>query len=149
MSVTGLDSLDKTVHKTNEWLSGIMHDMPTESRREAYVALRSVLHALRDRLPLPIVVSFGAQLPLLVRGIYYDGWHPDGKGLHLRSVEEFLALIERDIPPGSPVESEAAVRAVFGVIERHLDPSETTKVIHVLPKAIQQLWGREPSPRDS
>ena len=43
-------------------------------RRSAYRALRSVLHVLRDRLTPEQAVHLGAQLPLLVRGIFYDGW---------------------------------------------------------------------------
>ena len=38
--------------------------------RSAYRALRSVLHVLRNRLTPEQAVHLGAQLPLLVRGIF-------------------------------------------------------------------------------
>lgn len=151
MTITGLDSLDTTVHKTNEWLSGVMDAIGTSDRRKAYGALRAVIHALRDRLPVASVAGLGAQLPMLVRGIYYDGWHPhpDGKPSHVRSLDDFLDLVEQGFPDKMQLEPEAAARAVFAVMERHLDPNETEKIIHLLPKPLQQLWMRDLGPRDS
>lgn len=151
MTTTGLDAIDTTLRKTNEWLAGIMQGLATDDRRAAYTALRGVLHALRDRLPVANVVKLGAQLPLLVRGIYYDGWHPkaDGELPHVRTLEQFLALVERDFPPGSEIDSEDAARAVLGVMDRHLDPNETAKIVQLLPKPIQALWAAPVEPRDT
>lgn len=151
MTITGLEAIDKTVHKTNEWLSTVMHAIPTDDRKTAYIALRAVLHALRDRLPLVSAIQFGAQLPMLVRGIYYDGWQPtlDGKPVHVRNVEEFLALVERDIPPAARVDAETAARSVFSALELHVDPNETNKIIHLLPAPIQSLWRPAVEGRDT
>lgn len=150
MTMTGLDSIDTTVHKTNEWLSGLMDALAVD-RKRAYAALRSVLHALRDRLPIATVAGLGAQLPLLVRGIYYDGWHPhpDGRLAHVRTPEEFLAVVENELPPGMEVDPERAVRAVLRVLSQHLDPNETSKIIRLLPRPLHELWGNEVEARDS
>lgn len=152
MTNTGIDSIDRTLHKTNEWLAAIADHLRAQERKDAYTALRSVLHALRDRLPVATVASLGAQLPMLVRGVYYEGWHPapDGKpasGIH--TADEFFALVERDLPRHPNIPAETAVRAVFTVLAGHLDPSETEKVIHVLPRRIQDLWKPEPYARDT
>jgi uncharacterized protein (DUF2267 family) len=45
-----------------------------QSKNSAYQALRGTLHALRDRLPKEEAVQLAAQLPLLIKGMYYDGW---------------------------------------------------------------------------
>jgi len=76
MAMTGLKAFDTTIEKTNIWLKEIMQEMNTEDRHRAYNALSSVLHALRDRMPVDEVVQLGAQLPMLVRGFYYEGWDP-------------------------------------------------------------------------
>jgi uncharacterized protein (DUF2267 family) len=73
MSSTGLEAFDKTLQITHVWLDEIMAELGPD-RQRAYHALRAVLHALRDRWPLNLAAHLGAQLPLLVRGIYYDNW---------------------------------------------------------------------------
>jgi uncharacterized protein (DUF2267 family) len=69
MSMTGLDVFDRTLQETNVGLKELMEDLHCDDRQKAYLALRAVLHALRDRLPVHEAVQLGAQLPLLVRGI--------------------------------------------------------------------------------
>ena len=149
MTTTSIDSIDRTLHKTNEWIAGVTEALHDDDRKVAYTALRSVLHALRDRLPLSTVAGLSAQLPLLVRGIYFDGWQPDRTPILVRSLDDFLALIERDLPSGGRLDPEGAARAVFAVMDRHLDPNETEKLIRLLPRAIQDLWRRPVAPRDN
>jgi uncharacterized protein (DUF2267 family) len=62
------------VQKTNEWLQEIMQELGTENRQQASVVLRATLHALRGRLPLEEMAHLGAQLPMLIRGTYHEGW---------------------------------------------------------------------------
>src|SRR5882762_1591385 len=69
MSATGLEVFDKTVQTTNAWLKEIMEATGLD-RRRAYRVLAAVLHALRDRLTVDEVAQLGAQLPILVRGLY-------------------------------------------------------------------------------
>jgi len=76
MSQTGVAAFDSTIQTTNVWLHDIMERLGWQDRHRAYHALRAVLHALRDRLPVDQAAALGAQLPMLVRGFYYEGWHP-------------------------------------------------------------------------
>src|SRR3546814_6955305 len=84
----------------------------------AYHALRSVLHALRDRLTLEEAAHLGAQLPMLVRGIYYDSWHPAGMPRRERSEGEFLAHVEKGLRNIRPMNPGEAVQSVFKEIGR-------------------------------
>ena len=66
------DIFDGTLQKTQIWLNELMTALDWENHpHKAYLALRTVLHALRDRLTVEEAVQLGAQLPMLVRGFYY------------------------------------------------------------------------------
>ena len=120
MSATGLAAFDETVHKTNTWLKEIAQALGSD-RHRAYQALRAVLHCLRDRLTIDEAAQLGDQLPMLVRGIYYEAWHPAGKPEKIRSREDFLAGMATRLAH-APIKPEDAARAVFQVLERHVAP---------------------------
>jgi uncharacterized protein (DUF2267 family) len=124
MSTTGLEVFDKTVHTTNAWLKEIM-EVTGPDRHRAYRVLAAVLHALRDRLTVDEAAQLGAQLPILVRGLYYDQWHhPAGKPERLRHKDEFLSEVAAELDDIKPINPEQATRAVFSVLERHIAPGE-------------------------
>ncbi len=99
MSATGLEVFDRTIHKTNVWLKDLMEIQDCPDRHEAYLALRATLHALRDRLTIKETVQLAAQLPMLIRGFYYEGWDPTGNRLR--------SAIERSSSPESSGSSHA------------------------------------------
>jgi uncharacterized protein (DUF2267 family) len=144
MSSTGLEVFDETLHKTNTWLKEIAQLLDSD-RHRAYQALRAVLHCLRDRLTIDEAAQLGAQLPMLIRGIYYEAWHPAGKPEKIRSREEFLARVDARFGKASPVVPEDAIRAVFGVLENHVSPGEIRDVKSVLPQEIRTLWPAPPA----
>jgi uncharacterized protein (DUF2267 family) len=94
MAATGLDVFDKTLQTTNIWLDEIMKVIGPD-RQVAWHTLGAVLRPLRDRLPLGLAAHLGSQLPLLVRGLYYDQWEPEKQPDKTRSLEEFLERIAR------------------------------------------------------
>ena len=140
MSIMGLDVFDRTVHKTNNWLKELMEVLGWHDRHKAYFALRITLHALRDRLTVEEVAQLAAQLPMLIRGFYYEGWDPTGKPLKERSKEEFLTRIEEYFSSDDPVDPEQVARAVFTVLSNRVTEGEIEDVKHVLPAEIEDLW---------
>ncbi len=150
MPATGLAVFDTTLHKTHAWLKEIMQELGTEDRHKAYLALRAVLHALRDRLTVEEVAQLGAQLPMLIRGLYYEGWDPTGKPLKERHKEEFLRHIYQAFKTtrtGEPdVDPEEVARAVFKVLCRHISEGEIEDILHILPKHLRELWPEEGCP---
>ncbi len=139
--MTGLDSFDHTLQTTNEWLKEIMNEAGWDNRRRAYQALRAVLHALRDRLPVDEVAQFGSELPLLVRGIYYEGWNPSGNHLKERDKEEFLFHISEAFQQTDPdIDAEMAFKCVLAVLARRVSDGEMRDVKNMLPKEVQELW---------
>lgn len=140
MSMTGLEVFDTTVHKTNSWLKEVMQGIHRDDRRKAYLALRATLHALRDRLTVEEVAQLGAQLPMLIRGFYYEGWDPTRKPLKLRDREEFLSIIDEEFRADDTLNPELIARAVFTVLANRITQGEIEDVKHVLPAEIRSLW---------
>lgn len=141
MSATGLDVFDKTLQTTNIWLNEIMEDEDVGAdRQRAYHALRAVLHALRDRLTVEEAAHLGAQLPLLVRGIYFDGWHPAHKPQKIRDEDEFLARIGEELTQIGPLGPRDAAEAVFRVLDRHVSAGEIQDVKGMLPRDFADLF---------
>lgn len=130
---------DKTLQKTTHWIDCVAKGMGSTDRDRGYHVLRSVLHAVRDRLPPDEAVQLGAQLPMLVRGFYYEGWHPANKPEHYRDKQEFLSRIARDVPDLDPTQRERAATAVFALLDDEIG-DEAAKVRHVLPAKIRELW---------
>lgn len=127
------------IQQTQEWLKELRDNGGLASEAEAYSVLRAVLHQLRDRLTLGEAVDLGQQLPLIVRGIYYEGWRPSHVPEKVRSKQKFLdqvtmRLLPHQIPP------EPAVRDVFALIAHHCDPGEISDVIGQLPEDLKELW---------
>ena len=132
--------MDTTLQKTHAWLNEVQDLGRFPDRHSAFQALRSVLHALRDRLPVDEAAHFGAQLPVLVRGFYYEGWHPAGKPDRIRSQEEFLEGVESGMMPNRSIDPIKATEAVFELLNRRLSPGEPEKIRAVLPAVLQELW---------
>jgi uncharacterized protein (DUF2267 family) len=139
MSATGLDVFDKTLQTTNIWLDEIMVELGPD-RQLAWKVLSTVLHKLRDRLPVDAAAHLGAQLPLLVRGVYYDQYRPAHQPSDWRTIDQFHAEIAKWLSDVRPVDPKAATRAVFGVLLRHVDPGQVAKVLRILPASIRDHW---------
>jgi uncharacterized protein (DUF2267 family) len=138
--MTGLDVFDTTIQKTNLWLKEMMDELGWDDRHKVYQGLRATLHALRDRLTPEEAVQLGAQLPLLVRGVYYEGWTPVGKPHKERHLAAFLAPIQAHFRNDPRVDAEAVARAVFKVLDEHITAGEMEDIRHVLPKELNTLW---------
>jgi Uncharacterized conserved protein len=139
MSATGLDAFDKTLQVTNIWLKEIMDDHGPD-RQVAWHVLSAVLRSLRDRLPPDLSAHLGAQLPLLVRGTYYDQYQPSRQPVRSRTLDEFLSQVEEELKFTRPVDTTDAVRTVFKVLSHYVDPGEVRKVREALPAEVRNLW---------
>ncbi|WP_119462045.1 DUF2267 domain-containing protein [Rhodospirillaceae bacterium SYSU D60014] len=144
MSQTGLEVFDETVQTTNIWLKELGEELGPDHQR-CYHALRAVLHTLRDRLTVDQAAHLGAQLPMLVRGIYYEGWHPAATPRTARSLDEFLQHVSEELRNIRPIGSDDAARAVFRVLNEHLTQGEIAKVRQAMPQEVRDLWPNPPS----
>jgi uncharacterized protein (DUF2267 family) len=140
MSESGLEVFDTTLQKTNAWLKELMVELSCEDRHRAYLALRATLHAVRDRLNTGEAVQLGAQLPMLIRGFYYEGWNPAHTPIKARHRADFLHDIERSFAKDLTIDAAWIARAVFKLLESRVSHGEIADVRHVLPSEIRELW---------
>ncbi len=136
--MTGFDVFDRAVHKAFTWMHELGQELGTDDRHKIWIALRASLHALRDRLPHAEVAQLAAQLPLIIRGLFYDGWVPARTPLKVRNREEFFHLVAREFPAGFDLSAEAAFQATMKVLRRHVSAGEIDDVLQSLPKDIRE-----------
>jgi uncharacterized protein (DUF2267 family) len=139
MSRSGLDVFDKTLQTTHIWLDELMQEIGPD-RQVAWHVLGVVLRVLRDRLPIELAAHLGAQLPLLIRGAYYDQWRPADQPQRLRTREEFLERVGQELANTRPVNVAQATAAVFGLLSRHVDAGQVEKVRGALPNEVRAIW---------
>jgi uncharacterized protein (DUF2267 family) len=143
MSNTGLPVFDETLQLTNSWLKELMAEMGWEDRHRAYLGLRLTLQALRDHLSVNEAAQLGAQLPMLVRGFYYEGWHPAHKPIKQRNRALFVGGIQdgfRQNPSDEPIDAAEVVQSVFKLLGRRLSPGQAEHLRHALPSGLRDLW---------
>jgi uncharacterized protein (DUF2267 family) len=134
---TGFVPFDTTVDKTNRILRQIEDTFgwPKERRNQSYAALRAVLHALRDRLIVEEAAQLAAQLPMLVRGIYYEGWDPARVPVKMHHAG-FLERVRQEFPYEVPGGIAAVVQTTVRVLRQHITEGEWADVKSLMPKDL-------------
>jgi uncharacterized protein (DUF2267 family) len=131
-----MDIFNRLNEQATHWLKDMMKELQTEDQERAWHALRAGLHALRDRLTVEEAAQLSAQLPLVIRGLYFEGWDPTGKPLRIRHRSEFLALVRQEYAPRTDTAAADLVRALFRVLEKHVSMGELTDIMLTLPTEL-------------
>ena len=139
MSTNGLDVFDKTLQTTHIWLDEIEGEVGPD-RKVAWKVLGAVLHRLRDRLSVELAAHLGSQLPLLVRGLYYDQYQPARQPVADGSLGRFVADVAEALAEIRPIDPRMAVMAVFGLLSRHISSGQIAKVQDALTAPLRQFW---------
>jgi len=139
--MTDAPILDTSVQRAHEWLHEIEDELGFEGERAAYAALRATLHAMRDRLPVELVAHFGAGLPTMIRGIYYEGWHPSAARLKASHTEDIGAAMRHEMKDHDELQNaeDVAVK-VMRVIAERMEPGQIDHIVGALPKQVRDMW---------
>ena len=140
MSAKGLEVIDHTVQQTHEWVNELTERLDWASHREALRLLRVTLHMLRDHLKLDESAQFAAQLPLLIRGMYYEGWVPKNTPVKQRHAAEFVAAIETQVGDVLDYRGPEDITTVFRLLNVKVSRGEVADVRSSLPGEIRALW---------
>jgi uncharacterized protein (DUF2267 family) len=137
MSFTGVGSLDRSIDKSSAWLAGLGEGFGSHDRRLADRVARAWLHSLRDRLTVEVAAHFAAQLPELLRGVFYDGWNPSrvpvkyGRGEYLTRLAREARIHDSDVPRAAAV--------VTAVVQRHMSAGAVDEAFALLPEGPREL----------
>lgn len=140
MADQGYAGLNRSIEKTNQMLTHIeeAYGWPRDRRRQSFAALRAVLHALRDRLTVYEAADLAAQLPLVVRGLYYEGWIPSKVPIKMHR-DEFLDRVGREFPFDIEGGRETLIERVLQAVRRFVTPGEWDHIRSSLPRDLVEL----------
>lgn len=137
MLTAKLAVFEHSTQTANAWINDIAEEFATEDHHFAYRVLRAWLHTLRDRLTIEACAHFAAQLPLVIRGLYYEGWNPSkvpekyAADMYAERFALTAGISARDVPKAASV--------VGTVLRRHLTAGQIDKVVDQLPPTIRVL----------
>ena len=136
MPTSKVAAIEKTLQKTNEWLVRIMQGLGTAEPEQAYAVLRATLHSLRDALPPEEATAIGSQLPLMMRGIYYEGWRASPGAPQEAPADRFLRRVTEEL---GRTAAEARLDVVLQVLSREI-ASDGIDVQRILPESLRASW---------
>lgn len=139
MTATTIHAFAHAAEQAQQWVNELGVDLGWNDKR-AYRLLRTVLHALRDWLQPDEAADLAAQLPILVRGVYFEGWRPTGAQAAERSKADFILRIDAAFSDDPIYDSEAAIAAVFRLLDRHVSSGEIDQVRASMRKSLRKLW---------
>lgn len=134
------DVFATTLQKTNLWLGQISDALHWDDHQKAYHGLRAVLHALRDRLPIAEASHLGAQLPMLIRGIYYEDWRAGATPVKIKTAQEFYDAVKDNFTADQNVNPLRLTTAVLQVLAANLSPGELEKLRSIFPPHLREIW---------
>lgn len=144
MTNTGFDTFDRSIQTSLKWIDDVNKEMGREDRGHGYAAMRAVLHTLRDRLTVEQSTHLAAQLPMMLRGMFYDGWNPSEMPVKIRDREKFMDYIRDQLGDVSnDIPADQALNAVLTTLQRHVSPGQLEDIQLMMPEELQHLWAEK------
>jgi uncharacterized protein (DUF2267 family) len=143
MTTTRVDIIDRSVEKAHIWINDVAEELGTQNAHHAYRVLRAFLHALRDHLSTDEAAQLAAQLPIFIRGVFYENWDPSGTPERVRDLDSFLRRIAEDAILAGETEASFAALAAYRAMSRHISAGEAGSVLRVLPEHVREFLGSQ------
>jgi uncharacterized protein (DUF2267 family) len=140
MSHQGLEVIDHTVQLTHEWINDLRERLNWASSRDTLRLLRTTLTQIRDHLGHNEVAQLSAQLPLLIRGMFFEGWQPARTPVHARSAEQFVAAIAAQVGDVLEWKGPQDIGVVLQMLGAKISAGEIADIRAGLPTGIRHLW---------
>lgn len=120
MSITGIAALDHAPQVAAEWLNQLCDDLEWIDKSRAFLLMRETLHAVRDMLGVDEAADLAAQLPVLIRGIYDEGWDPSKTPVHARRKVDLVERVQARFDRQPLDDPERSIAAVLDLLRRHI-----------------------------
>ncbi|TPJ54752.1 DUF2267 domain-containing protein [Mesorhizobium sp. B2-6-4] len=137
-SHTSFAGFTHAAQQAQQWVNELARDL-CWSEPSACRLLRSVLHTVRDWLSLAETADLSPQLPVLIRGIYFEGWNPSGPACE-RKKSDFVLSVRTSFGYDDDVDFDVAINAVFKLLDRHISRGEIVQVRNSMKKSLRKLW---------
>jgi uncharacterized protein (DUF2267 family) len=135
---TRIRPLDRSMQLTHEWLHLVQEELKWPDEERIYDATKSVLRAIRDRLPFEEAHQLAAQFPMILTGVYFEGYDPSGKPLKIRTSEEFYGEVRKHFGD-NPLNAEEATKAVIKMLQTKVT-DEMENVKGNMPDDIKKIF---------
>ena len=143
-----LQNFDEHAQRGNEFLQLIALELGDTSNKEAAERItRAVFRSLRELLTLEENFQLIAQLPIILKGLYVEGWAPQKKNkkrskklddFYLDVIKEEGAKARKDFTTEDEIKK--GVNAVFTVLRMYISEGQMKDAKAVVPDEIKILF---------
>lgn len=134
------NTLKHSVEVTNEWVNELDDELGWEDKNQSFRLLRSTLHELRDILPIDEAAQLSAQMPLFIRGIFFEEWDPSKAELKPHDKNSFVDRVLAGIANEKIGKPERAISGVFKLLTAKVSAGELKDVRGNLKSDLQSMW---------
>ena len=108
--------------------------------------LTTILHALRDVIPMQESFQFMAQLPMFLKAVYVHGWRGNKKKTKVKRMAEFINLVRKhdgaaavnDFEYSEEV-AERYIKTTFIFLRNYVSLGELEDIRDSLPKDLKDM----------
>jgi len=140
MTAQGLEIIDQSTHLAHEWINELAGRLDWSSKRSALRFMRVILHRIRDHLLVNEAAQLSAQLPVMIRGFFFEGWVPKNTPIKERNAEDFIAFVEDQMGDTAEYRGRVDIKCVFELINARISRGEVEDVRASLPQDLRDLW---------
>lgn len=147
-------NFEKHAAKGNEFVNRLAARLGDEDNRDrAGRVLRCVLHALRNRLTVEESFQLLAQLPMVIKALYIEGWQPSRYHTKIKTLQDLSEEVMkldgmsawRDFSGVS--DAMDGIEAVIKTMADYVSAGELHDIIAVLPEDMKEtfmVWSHTP-----
>jgi uncharacterized protein (DUF2267 family) len=135
-----IEAFETTLRASHEWVRDYGEKLGQTHPPLAFSCLRVALHVIRDRLPVPETAALGAQLPMLLRGAFYEGWRPGHRPPRVHTLHDLYREVSAELADGLGAPPHDVLVAAFALLEDRITSGEIAKLRHILPQPIREMW---------